>query len=202
MDDYSLIYNFLDEMVGFFIIIFGLVLAFLVVEIIASWKMYKKAGKGGWESIIPVYSYWILNEIAGLEWWWFLLLIIDVVFKFEIKGLTFAISICSFLASFNCYYNIAKKFGKDNTTSIFAGLFPFIFVLIFGFSKKEVYNIDIPVSKNGIFGKPEDNFTNNSQTTQNNDINNLNQGSVFCRHCGTKLNKDVRFCHHCGKENI
>ena len=143
----------------------------------------------------------MLNEIAGLEWWWFLLLIIDVVFKIEIEGLTLAISICSFLASFNCYYNIAKKFGKDKTTSIFAGIFPFIFVLIFGFSKKEVYNASIPVSKNGIFGTPEGNI-NTAQSTESVDMNNFNQDSVFCRNCGTKLNKDVRFCHHCGKENI
>ena len=202
MYDYNSFYSLFEGMATAFVFILVLVLAFVVVGIIANWKMYKKAGKGGWECIVPVYGYWVLNEIAGLEWWWFLLLIIDVVFKVEIEGLTLAISICSFLASFNCYYNIAKKFGKDKTTSIFAGIFPFIFVLIFGFSKKEVYNASITVSKNGIFGTTENNFTNNTQSTETVDIEDVNRDSVFCRNCGTKLNKDVKFCHHCGKENI
>jgi hypothetical protein len=178
-------------------------LVVVIFAIIANWKMYKKAGKNGWECIVPFYGHWVLTKIAGLEWWWFLLAIASSVTSvLNLYNLDDIASLVSFFATFNIYYNVAKKFGKETGNAILAGIFSGIFVFIFGFSNKEVYNSNIPVSKNGVFGKPEDNFTNNSQTTQNNDMNNLNQGSVFCRHCGTKLNKDVRFCHHCGKENI
>lgn len=186
---------------------------YLIVNIIATWKVFKKAGRNGWESIVPIYSYWVLTEIAGLNWWWFLLLIIDVAFKFEIEGLTLAINLCGFFASFNCYYNIARKFGKNKKTSIFAGMFPFIFILIFGFSKKEVYNVNIPVSSNGIFGTSDinidttDDYHNEEEQKsaeiiekEKNTTGKKKQEYSFCGDCGTKLNKDVNFCPNCGKE--
>lgn len=185
------------------IIVLGLILlAILIVGIVANWKLFKKAGKNGWECIVPIYGYYVLAEIAGLNWWWFLLMILDVVLKFEVEGLTLAINICTLISSFNCYYNIARKFGKDKTVSIFAGLFPFIFILIFGFSKNEVYDKNIAVSKNGIFGPVnEDNV--NTSSTEVVDKDEVEDTEVcYCGNCGTKINKDIRFCPNCGKENV
>lgn len=200
-------------------------LAILVVGIVANWKMFKKAGKGGWECIVPVYGYWVLAEIAGLNWWWFLLAISDsIVTMIGLEDLSFIANLASLVASFNIYYNIAKKFNKSNGTAVCAGIFSFIFIFIFGFSKNEVYNASIPVSKNGIFGTPEGNFNNNVNnqstavnesttsvdtsgqesdviSTDNVDSNDKPEVS-FCGNCGTKLNKDIRFCPECGKENI
>lgn len=182
---------------GGLLVIGLLVLVFVIVEIVALWKMFKKSGRNGWESIIPFYSSWVLVEIAGLNWWWVFLVIINLGFKLEIDNLTFAINLCGYLASFNCYYNIARKFGKDKTTSIFAGLFPFIFVLIFGFSEKEVYNASIPVSVNGIFGT--ENYDNNYNESTSIDDNKEKEYS-FCVNCGAKLDKNMKFCPSCGKE--
>lgn len=194
------------------IILVVMLIAFLVVTVIANWKLYKKAGKGGWECIVPIYGYWVLTEIAGLEWWWFLLAIVDsIVSILELENLSSIANLISLFAGFNIYYNIAKRFKKDNGTAICAGIFSGIFVLIFGFSKNEVYDASIPVSKNGIFGTPEGNFTNNSngysqsnntQSTETVDTNNVIQNHSFCGNCGTKLDKDIRFCPNCGKENI
>lgn len=39
--------------------------AVAVVEIIAMWKVFKKAGRGGWEAIVPFYNMWTLFEISG-----------------------------------------------------------------------------------------------------------------------------------------
>ena len=64
--DFSSIFAILG---GFAIFLFFLLLALMVLIIVANWKMYKKAGKNGWECIIPVYGYWVLTEIAGLNWW-------------------------------------------------------------------------------------------------------------------------------------
>lgn len=221
MNNYS--YSDFDSLyavLGAGLIIFVvLIIALAVVSIIANWKMFKKAGKKGWECIVPFYSYWVLIEIAGLNWWWFLLIIADsVVTTFEIDGLSEIAGLVSLFASFNCYYNIAKKFNKNTGTSIFAGLFSFIFILIFGFSKNEVYNSSIPVSKNGVFGSPEANnsYQGNNMNQSTNIVDNTNiqynnagyteqksnQDHSFCGNCGTKLNKDVRFCPNCGKENI
>ena len=40
-------------------------LAVAVVEIIGMWKVFKKAGRGGWEAIVPFYNMYTLFEISG-----------------------------------------------------------------------------------------------------------------------------------------
>lgn len=215
-------YGWLSSILGGgFIIFIVLLITIIILGLIAYWKMFKKADRKGWESLIPIYSYWVLIEISGLNWWWFLLLAIDVIFRIEIEGLTFAANICGFLGGFNCYYNIARRFGKDKTTSIFAGIFPFIFVFIFAFSKNEVFDRSIPVSLNGIFDAPNDNVGNTvnqnsyDYTTSQNSNNEVNESTnsvdidnnnlqeySYCGDCGLKLDKDVKFCPNCGRKKI
>lgn len=214
--DYDAIFSGLfGGLAVFLMILILLIIALAVVYIVATWKMFKKAGKGGWESIVPFYSSWVLVEIAGLNWWWFLLFILGIILKVEFDNFYLSFNIFGFLANFICYYNIARKFGKDKTTAVFAGIFSFIFVLIFGLSKNEVYDASIPVSKNGIFGNPETEFnsTNNYDhpvTPSTTSVDGKNDSSVvdertvdhsFCGNCGTKLSKDMLFCPNCGKEN-
>ena len=212
------------------IILAIILLAFIVVGVIGLWKIYKKAGKSGWESIIPFYSYWVLVEIAGLNWWWFLLVISNsLTTLLGVESLSTVTNLASLFATFNIYYNIAKKFNKSNGTAVCAGLFSGIFILIFGFSKDEVYDINIPVSKNGVFGTPEmpkynnmNNMSNsslhatyyeqnsnlNSGIQSDQSVNNTNhsegqtQSFSFCGNCGTRLNNDVMFCPNCGKEKL
>ena len=154
--DYSSSENIISNLITgattlFFVIMF-IILIFLIVVCVANWKMFRKAGKKGWECLVPFYGNWVLIEIAGLEWWWFLLIISDtIVSLLGIDKLSLNTNLVSFFAGFNIYYNIAKKFGKDNGTAVCAGIFYNIFVLIFGFSNKEVYDKNIPVNKNGIF---------------------------------------------------
>ena len=65
---YSSNYDNLFVALGAFALIIGLiVLAVLVVYLVALWKVFVKAGKQGWEAIIPFYNSWILVEIAGLN---------------------------------------------------------------------------------------------------------------------------------------
>lgn len=199
---------------GGMIIFFILILLFIIVEIVALWKMFKKAGKNGWESIVPFYSSFVLTEIAGLNWWWFLFLIINFKFEYNFtNNISLGVSLFGFIGNFNCYYNIARRFGKDKTAAIFAGIFPYIFVLIFGFSKNEVYNSDIIVGVNGIFSSEDminnntsDINCNNNQSTDtvnkdisNNDYNLKNEYS-FCGNCGKKLNNKDKYCSNCGRE--
>ena len=51
----------------FMLIISLISIAVAVVEIIAMWKVFKKAGRGGWEAIIPFYNMWTLFEISGIH---------------------------------------------------------------------------------------------------------------------------------------
>jgi len=207
MDDYESIFSeILGGATSLIFLFIVLLLGFIVVAVIANWKMYKKAGKKGWECIVPIYSYWVLTEIAGLNWWWFLLAISDSIVEIiGLEDVSSIMNLVSLFASFNIYYNIAKRFGKSNGTSVCAGIFSGIFVLIFGFSKNEVYNVNIPVSKDGIFGTPEANFNNNVNNQENNtdvSTSTVERTNSYCSNCGSQLNKDIRFCPNCGKENI
>jgi hypothetical protein len=92
--------------------IFALLLAGL-------WKTFVKAGRPGWEGIIPIYDGYILTtSIAGKEWWWFLLCFIPFV------GFIPAILIC---------IDVAKSFGKGAGFGVGLALLSPIFFAILGF---------------------------------------------------------------------
>ena len=71
-------YNMIDRGLEGFIAglgVFAVILAIfaipiLVLFIMGAVKTYKKAGKQGWEAIVPFYNSWIYVEIAGLNSWW------------------------------------------------------------------------------------------------------------------------------------
>ena len=43
------------------------------------WKVFVKAGKPGWTSIIPIYNAYVLLQIVGKPWWWLILMLIPIV---------------------------------------------------------------------------------------------------------------------------
>jgi predicted RNA-binding Zn-ribbon protein involved in translation (DUF1610 family) len=201
--------------------------ALVVLQIISTWKVFKKAGKGGWESLIPFYNNYVLIEISGLNWWWFLISLSPLVLAF-IPVISLLSSLASMFTTFNCYYNLSKKFNKGTGFAVCLTLFTPICLPILGLSKNNVYN-NVYVSNNGVFGPSSENNSNNNgynnnynnmnnnvnynyqnmqQTQYTNDVNNQNvvnaqpQQFSFCGNCGTKLDSNVRFCPNCGKEKI
>jgi len=103
-------------------------LAFSVFMIICMWKVYKKAGKPGWASIIPIYNIWVLYEITGFNGALSLLILIPFV------G-TIIVAVLSIIANFR----LAKCFGKDTGFGIGLWLLNPIFMAILAFDKSE-YN--------------------------------------------------------------
>lgn len=97
-------------------------IAVLVVSIIANWKLFKKAGKPGWHSIIPFLNIYDMFEIAGMNGWMFLLLLIPVV---------------NIVIMIMLYINLAKAFGKSGGFAVGLILLTFIFTLILAFGDAE-----------------------------------------------------------------
>jgi hypothetical protein len=54
-------------------------LAIIAVLIIGMWKVFTKAGKPGWASIVPIYNVMVVAEISGKPNWWGLLCLIPFV---------------------------------------------------------------------------------------------------------------------------
>ncbi|MBF6590585.1 MAG: signal peptidase I [Ktedonobacterales bacterium] len=61
------------------LIVLVVVLAIAVFYVAAAWRIFTKAGKPGWVSLIPIYNTVVLLRIAGRPGWWFLLLLIPFV---------------------------------------------------------------------------------------------------------------------------
>ena len=100
--------------------------------VVAEVKMYQKAGRKGWEAIVPFYSSWVLVEIAGLNWWWFLLLIagsLTVSYSSGDTGVSTNIfTLVALFGSFVVNYNISKKLHKDTGFAVLMTLFPVVLI--------------------------------------------------------------------------
>lgn len=118
------------------IIIACLILA--VIGIVAMWKIFTKAGKPGWASIIPGYNSWVLAEVAGKPGWWglyFLLAWIPVI------GYIIAVVVSIILA-----LGLAKNFGKSQAFGVIGlWLFSIVGYLILAFSDATYKGPDAPV---------------------------------------------------------
>jgi hypothetical protein len=104
--------------------IFVLIYIAIIALVIASyWKVFQKAGRPGWESIIPIYNLWILNkEIAKGEVLHFVLCIIPCV---NIVGLVLV------------NLKVAERFGKSQGFGIGMALLPFVFYPMLAFGEDQ-----------------------------------------------------------------
>lgn len=99
-----------------------LVLVIAVIMIVANWKIYTKAGKPGWASIVPFYNMYVMYEIAGMNGWMFLLMLIPIV---------------NIIIMIMLYVNLAKSFGKSTGFAVGLIFLNFIFMLILGFGSDQ-----------------------------------------------------------------
>lgn len=110
-----------------FIMIASIVIG--VLQIIAMWKVYTKAGEKGWKSIIPIYNIVILFKISGLSPW--------LIFVYFAGLIPFVGWIAIMALSIYQAHSLAKSFGKDIGYTIGLVLLPTIFYMILGFGKSE-----------------------------------------------------------------
>lgn len=177
-----------------FIIIIAIV--WLVFYIIGMWKLFQKAGKQGWEAIIPFYNNWVLVEISGLAWWWFLIVSASWIVSFlDIDGLSSIAWLASIFGNFCCYYNISKKLHKDTGFAILTTIFSFIMIPVIGLSNNYQFDNSVEVSDMGPFANQS---SNDSHTHVKNDDNNFDKAKKFCSHCGSPVDEESKFCQNCG----
>ena len=106
----------------------GTLLITLVVTIlliISNWKIFEKAKRNGWESLVPIHNMFVLLEIAGTPTWHIFL---------------FFVPIANVYAIFRMYIDLAHKFGKSTGFGVATVLFNFICLPILAFSKKVKYD--------------------------------------------------------------
>ncbi len=112
----------------FILVFFILAISLSIISIIIYWKIFEKAGKPGWASLIPFYNAYLIFEICGFNGWMFLLMMIPFV------NMVFLILL---------NINLAKVFGKDGGFAIGLLFLNIIFlgILAFGNSTYNLSNI-------------------------------------------------------------
>jgi uncharacterized protein DUF5684 len=93
-------------------------LAVVILEIVAMWKLFTKAGRPGWAAIVPIYNLYVLVKVAGREGWWVILYFIPLV---------------NVVVWFIVAIDIARNFGRSTGFGIGIALLSFIFIPILAF---------------------------------------------------------------------
>lgn len=101
-------------------------IAVSVVEIIAMWKVFKKAGRHGWEAIIPFYNMWTLFEISGYNG-------SNIFFGF----IPFAGPIILLVFEIKAAISLSQKFHKSGAFALLLVLVSVVGYCILGFSNAE-----------------------------------------------------------------
>jgi hypothetical protein len=99
-------------------------LVMFVIFLAAGWKLFTKAGRSGWEAIIPIYNTLIMLKIVGRPWWWLLLLLVP--FLNIIIGIIVA-------------NDLSKSFGHGVGYTIGLVLLPPIFLLLLAFCDSQYH---------------------------------------------------------------
>ena len=117
--------------IGIGLLIFFIFLAFLIwiFTAIYRWQLFVKAGKNGWEAIIPFYSGWTLYEISGFPGWMSLIWLAAFIpgVRYVIGHATIALSIVTSIS-------ICKKFNRNNNFWILVAILPIVGLAIIAFS--------------------------------------------------------------------
>lgn len=74
-----------------------LFLIILVLIHFGLWKMFVKAGRPGWEALIPFYREYIITKLTGRASWWVLMLIVPIL---------------NIFIAITLYIDFVKSFGK------------------------------------------------------------------------------------------
>ena len=118
--------NFNDDLfnagfIGLLTFIIILYLIIFVIAVVANWKIYEKAGREGWISIIPVYNLYVHFEICGKPGWWAFLIFVPLANIFTIVMLIVS------------QIELAKRFGKSTAFGFGLIFLSLIFKLILAF---------------------------------------------------------------------
>ena len=119
-------------------------LAWLVISIIANWKIFEKAGEAGWKCLIPFYSWYVEYNFSWLGWVGILYAVLLCVPGFlnnamqgepnmALSAIVTLAGLAAFVISCIQRIRLAKAFGQGIGFAIGLILLEPIFRVILGF---------------------------------------------------------------------
>lgn len=185
-DNYGYNYNYdyttydtTSSMLGGLSAVFGTIMIISliigIIGLVSQWIIYKKAGKHGWECLIPIYNIIVLLQIVELPMWYIAL---------------FFAPIANIYAIFKIYIELAHKFGKSTGFGIATVFFSIICLPILAFGKNNVYN-GTNNTINQINNQPNNlnNNINNFETSNNINNSNTQEPITFNPSMNTEINQ-------------
>lgn len=109
-----------------FLVIVLYIALFLGMWALMWWRVFGKAGRPGWASIVPIYNQIVLLEICDKPGWWIALCLIPCFGSFFAIFMHIVIGI-----------EVAKKFGQGGGFAVGLILLPIVFFPILGFGSYE-----------------------------------------------------------------
>lgn len=95
-----------------------------LVVLVATWKLFDKAGKPGWATLIPIYNVIVMLEIVRRPIWWLVMLL-----------LPFANIVFSVMLTID----FVKAYGKSTLYGVVSIFFPFVTYPLLAFDRNAVY---------------------------------------------------------------
>lgn len=138
------------------IVYFIIELVIAVYIIFITWRVFEKAGRKGWESIIPFYNIYVAFTIAGLEWWYLILMFVPFV---------------NIYVAVHLSIELAHRFNKSTAFGFGLLFLNPIFMSILAFEKDTVYT---PVDGSSNMNSSNNNNFNNNSYNYNTNQNNMN----------------------------
>ena len=165
-DGYETAANMIGIFAGLSIVMWIIALIIAIFSLICMWKLFIKAGKKGWASIIPIYNVIVMIEIAELPMWYIALLFVPFA---------------NIYAVLKIFIEIAHKFGKSTGFGVgmfFLGII-FIPIVVFGKTEYKANTKDIQ----GVSANNDGNLVSDSilpsQFSVNDNFNIQNNNSIF-----------------------
>lgn len=132
----------------------GIAFIWWLLQIIANWRIFTKAGESGWKSIIPLYGDYVSYRIAWQTSYFWLIFILGIVAS-GIEGaanpngdnmmlMTIVALIRLIIALIGIMYSVklARAFGRGTGFAIGLIFLQPIFMLILGFGDDPYYGAD------------------------------------------------------------
>ena len=137
-------------LLGGIYLIFALV--WWILQIIANWNIFTKAGETGWKSLIPIYGDYVSYKIAWQTSYFWLNFILGILLSYvsnanlnESMFLSLIVILLKIaLTVINIMYcvKLARAFGRGIGFAIGLILLQPIFLLILGFGSDQYYGAD------------------------------------------------------------
>lgn len=128
------------------VILIVAVIIWFVLEVIAEWGIFQKAGEKGWKALIPVYDVYVSHKIVGMSHIWFILEVIAWVIESVFLGLTaipewidiafgIPVAIITVTSAVIHAVKLCDCFGKGFAFEVGIILLPSVFSMIIAFGK-------------------------------------------------------------------